>query len=129
VEYNRQALKDALDWIRENPGEFLRLTFLRFVHFWFMPPSRSVAAPFLTTLTILAILGARRAFANQSLPQRIALLTPLIAYPLIYYLVPFMPRYRAPIDWMIFMLAGLEIWHWIRRVMENSFFQYERLQT
>ena len=100
----RQALGDALNWMKENPGEFLKLTFLRFVHFWFIPPSRSPAAGFLAAFSILAILGARRVFANQSLPQRIALLTPLITYPLIYYLVPFMPRYRMPMDWMIFML-------------------------
>jgi hypothetical protein len=119
VEYNRQALEDALNWIEENPGEFVKLTFLRFAHFWFIPPSRPPAAVILTGLTILAILGARRVFPGLSLPQRIALLTPLITYPLIYYLVPFMPRYRAPIDWMIFMLAGAEIWHWISSLMRR----------
>lgn len=111
VEYMRQALDDAVNWIKENPGEFLRLTFLRFVNFWFIPQRLSSAALFLAVFTILAILGAWRIFPSQSLPQRIALLTPLIAYPLIYYLVPFMPRYRSPIDWLVFMLAGVEIWH------------------
>jgi hypothetical protein len=119
VEYMRRALDDALNWIKENPGEFLKLTFLRFVHFWLIPPSRSPAAAFLVAFTILAILGIRRIFQGLSLPQRIAVLTPLITYPLIYYLVPFMPRYRAPIDWMIFMLAGVEIWHWISSLFER----------
>ena len=113
VEYMRQALDDALNWIKENPREFLRLTFLRFLHFWLIPPNLSPAALTLTVFTILAIIGVRRVFPNQSLPQQVALLTPLITYPLIYYLVPFMPRYRAPIDWMFFMLAGVEVWHWI----------------
>jgi len=113
VEYMRQALDDALNWIKENPREFLRLTFLRFLHFWLIPPNLSPAALTLTVFTILAIIGVRRVFPSQSLPQQVALLTPLITYPLIYYLVPFMPRYRAPIDWMIFMLAGVEVWHWI----------------
>jgi hypothetical protein len=109
----RRALNDALNWIEENPEEFLKLTFLRFFHFWVIPPSRSPAAAFLTAFTILAILGVRQVFPGLSLPQRIALLAPLITYPLIYYLVPFMPRYRTPIDWMIFMLVGVEVWHWI----------------
>jgi hypothetical protein len=113
VEYNRQALGDVLDWTKENPREFLELTFLRFVHFWFIFPSRSPAAVFLTAFTVLGILGIRRIFPGLSLPQRIAILVPLITYPLIYYLVLFMPRYRAPIDWMGFMLAGAEVWHWI----------------
>ncbi len=113
VEYMWQAFDDALNWIKENPGEFLMLTFLRFVNFWFIPQSLSLAALILTAFTILAIAGARRILPGQSLPQQIALLTPLIAYPLIYYLVPFMPRYRSPIDWMVFMLAGVEIWHWL----------------
>jgi hypothetical protein len=113
VEYMRQALDDALNWMKDNPLEFLKLTFLRFIHFWFdslyhLP----VAAPILG-FTILVILGFRRVFQRLSLPQQIALLSPLILYPLIYYLIPYSPRYRTPIDWMIFMLAGVEIWHWI----------------
>jgi hypothetical protein len=113
VEYMRQALEEALSWMKEHPMDFLKLTFLRFVHFWFIPPSRSPAATFLAASTILAVLGARRIFPGLSLPQRIAILTPLITYPLIYYLVPYMPRYRTPIDWMIFMLASVEVWHWL----------------
>jgi hypothetical protein len=113
VAYMRRALNDALNWIEENLEEFLKLTFLRFFHFWVIPPSRSPTAAFLTAFTILAILGVRQVFPGLSLPQRIALLAPLITYPLIYYLVPFMPRYRTPIDWMIFMLVGVEVWHWI----------------
>jgi hypothetical protein len=27
-----------------------------------------------------------------------------------------MPRYRSPIDWMVFMLAGVEIWHWSQKM-------------
>ncbi len=119
MEYMRQALDDALNWIKENPGEFLRLTFLRFVNFWFIPQRLSPAALFLTIFTIFAILGLRRIFPSQSLPQHIALLIPLITYPLIYYLVPFMPRYRSPIDWIVFMLAGVEIWHWISILLER----------
>lgn len=114
AEYMRQALDDVLNWIKENPGEFLKLTLLRFVNFWFIPQRLSPAALFLALFTILASLGLWRIFRSQSLPHRIAFLTPLIAYPLIYYLVPFMPRYRSPIDWTIFMLLGVGIWYWLR---------------
>lgn len=110
AEYMRRALEDALNWIKENPGRFLKLTFLRFVYFWIIPPNRSAV---IEAFMILAILGARRMFPGLSLPQRIAILTPLIMYPLIYYLVLYTPRYRTPIDWMIFMFAGVEVWNWI----------------
>ena len=114
VEYMRQALDDVLIWIKENPWKFLKLTFLRFIHFWFDPLYHLPAAAPIVAFTIIAIPGARRLFQSQSLPQRIAILTPLITYPLIYYLVPYAPRYRTPIDWIIFMFAGAEVWHWIR---------------
>ena len=119
VKYMRQALHDALDWMTENPGKFVKLTFLRFIHFWFVPPSLSPAAALIAVSTVLAVFGIRRIFPALPLPQRIAILTPLITYPLIYYLVPFMPRYRTPVDWMIFMLAGAEAWHWISSLFER----------
>jgi hypothetical protein len=113
MEYMHQALVDALIWMKENPVEFLKLTFLRFIHFWFGPLNRSFTSILVTALTILAILGARRILLNLPLPQRILILTPLITYPLIHYLVAFMPSYRTPMDWLIFLLAGVGIWHWI----------------
>ncbi|PWB72746.1 MAG: hypothetical protein C3F07_11130, partial [Anaerolineales bacterium] len=64
-------------------------------------------------LTILAILGIRHVLPILTAPQRVILLTPLLTYPLIYYLVPYMPRYRIPMDWMLFLLAGIEICGWI----------------
>jgi len=113
VEYMRQALRETLTWIWENPLEFLKLTFLRFVYFWFGPLYLRRAAAVIPALTILAVLAIRRIFPLLSLPKRIVILVPLLTYPIIYYLVPYMPRYRTPIDWLIFILAGVEIWHWI----------------
>ncbi len=113
VEYMRQALHETLAWVWENPLEFLKLTFLRFIYFWFGPLYLQRTAAFTTALTILAVLGVRRIFPVLSLPQRTVILVPLLTYPLIYYLVPYMPRYRTPIDWLIFLLAGVEIWYWI----------------
>jgi hypothetical protein len=113
MEYMHQSFVDALIWMKENPVEFLKLTFLRFIHFWFGPLNRSFTSILVAALTILAILGARRILPNLPLPQRILILTPLITYPLIYYLVAFMPSYRTPMDWILFLLAGIEIWGWI----------------
>ena len=113
MEYMREALNESLTWIQDNPLEFFKLTFLRFVHFWFGPLLPSPTSALVVALTILAMLGIRRVFPSLTLPQRIILLTPLLTYPLIYYLVPYAPRYRMPIDWMLFLLAGIEICGWI----------------
>ncbi len=113
MEYMRQALNETLMWIQDNPVEFLDLTFMRFIHFWFGPLNHPRAAAFITALTILAILGIKRIFPLLSLPQRIVILVPLFTFPLIYYLVPYMIRYRTPIDWILLMLAGVEVWYWI----------------
>jgi len=114
VAYMRQALDETLTWIRGNPAEFSKLTALRFIHFWFGPLHRVRTALYITMLTILALLGGRRVSNDLSLPQRMAFLIPLITYPPVYYFVPYMPRYRTPIDWILLLLAGIEIWHWIR---------------
>ena len=113
TEYMREALDETLTWIQDNPLEFFKLTILRFVHFWFGLLIPSPTSVLVVVLTILAILGIRHVFPSLTLPQRIILLMPLLTYPLIYYLVPFMPRYRMPIEWIVLMLAGVEIWSWI----------------
>jgi len=111
--YMDQALSETLAWVWKNPLEFYKLTFLRFIHYWFGPLALSFTSILVAALTILAILGARRILPNLPRPQRILVLTPLITYPLIYYLVPYMARYRMPIDWILFLLASVEIWDWI----------------
>jgi len=113
MEYMRQAKREALAWIWGNPLEFLKLTLMRFIYFWFGPLYQGRIAAVITVLTILAVLGIRRIFLLISVPQLSVILVSLLTYPLIYYLIPYMPRYRTPIDWLIFMLAGVEIWHWI----------------
>ena len=129
VEYMRQALGETLTWIREKPGEFTKLTLLRFIHFWFGPLHRPMTATYITALTIMAILGARRIHSSLSLPQRAVILIPLLTYPLIYYLVPYMIRYRIPIDWILLILAGAEVWHWIEKgSKESEHVKNQRLQ-
>ena len=110
IEYMRQAQDEALAWIQANPGEFLSLSIQRFLNLWFGPLHRPADMLPVSVFTLLAILGAWRVFPKTTAPQRAATLIPLITYPLIYYIVAYMPRYRAPIDWLLFTLAGAAIW-------------------
>jgi hypothetical protein len=115
VEYMRQAGREAVEWIRSHPAESLRLTGSRVVHFWCGPLHRPWTAAAVTALTLLALLGAVRTLPAMMIPERAALLIPLATYPLIYYVVTYMARYRVPLDWILLMFAGAEVWHWIKR--------------
>jgi hypothetical protein len=42
----------------------------------------------------------------MSPPERAAILIPLTCYPLVYYLVGYVPRYTFPLSVLLFMLAG-----------------------
>ena len=109
----RHALDDTLTWIQTNPGTFIQLTLQRIIHFWFGPLHRPWKAAGISALTILALIGAWKVVPKINLPQRAALLIPLATFPIIYYLVPYMARYRVTIDWIIYLLGAAAIWHWI----------------
>ncbi|MGW8265611.1 MAG: hypothetical protein ACWGSQ_04535 [Longimicrobiales bacterium] len=113
AEYMRQKKEEALEWITSNPGRFLKLTASRIAYFWGGPVHRFPASPGALLLTALALLGAWRILPTLSPPQRAALLIPLSTYPLIYYIVAYMPRYGYPIRWILFLLAGGAVWAWI----------------
>jgi hypothetical protein len=113
VEYMRLAGREAVEWIAANPGTFAGLTASRAAHWWLGPLYYPPGAFLVTALTILALLGAWLSFPTLAAPQRAVLLIPLITYPLVYYIVAYMPRYREPIDWIFFLLAGAALWRWI----------------
>ncbi len=113
VAYMRQAGREALDWIKTHPGTFVGLTASRVVHWWLGPLYYPPGAFMVTALTLLALLGAWLTFPSLAVPQRAALLIPLVTYPLIYYVVAYMPRYREPVNWIFLLLAGAAVWHWM----------------
>jgi len=115
VVYMRQAGREALDWIEANPGTFMGLTASRVVHWWLGPLYYPPGALLVTALTVLALLGAWLTFPALAVPQRAALLVPLLTYPLIYCVVAYMPRYRQPTDWIFLLLAAAAVWHWLQR--------------
>jgi hypothetical protein len=106
MEYMRRARHEAVTWIRSHPGEFLRLTCLRVAQFWFGPVDDLPAALGISVLTLLSIAGAWRAFPALSVAQRAAIVIPLAAYPLVYYVVGFEARYRQPVDGLALVLAA-----------------------
>lgn len=120
VPYMRAAGREALEWIAGHPAQFARLTISRAVHWWFGPLHRPGTATAVAALTLLAALGALRTLPGLTVPQRAAVLIPLATFPLIYYVVAYMYRYRIPLDWLILMLAGAEVWHWVTRARVST---------
>jgi hypothetical protein len=122
AEYMRQAKAEAVDWITANPWDFLILTASRATQFWVGPLHQPQLALAVTALTILSLLGAWYSLPGMALPQRAALLLPLICYPLAYYVIIYMPRYRIPLDWILLLLAGAAVWRWMngRGDLEDS---------
>lgn len=115
VVYMRQAGREALDWIRTRPVTFAGLTGSRVAHWWLGPLYYPPGAFLVTALTLAALVGAWLAFPSLAVPQRAALLIPLFSYPLIYYLVAYMPRYREPLNWIFLLLAAAAVWDWLDR--------------
>ncbi len=106
----RQAQSEALAWITTNLHKFLSLTVERFVNLWVGHPYLLRYFGDVMKLTVLAIIGLCLAIPNIKIPERAALLIPLVTYPLIYYIVAYEPRYRIPINWILYLLAGVVVW-------------------
>ena len=104
--YMRAAGREAREWIADHPDEFLRLTALRVVQFWFGPVDDAVAALGIGLVTLLSAVGAWRAFPVLSVDRRAALLVPFLLFPLVYYVVGFEARYRQPLDGLALLLAA-----------------------
>lgn len=122
VAYMRAAGREALAWVRAHPGGFAVLTASRVAHWWLGPFHDPLMALATTMITLLALVGLALTFRSLAGVQRAALLVPPLAYPLIYYVVAYMPRYRQPVDWIFLLLAGAAVWRWVglRRTQEES---------
>jgi len=106
AEYMRQAKAEAVAWIRAHPGEYARLVAMRVVYFWTGPIYLPVEGPIYLALLLLAVPGAVKRTPSLSPPQRAAIFIPLATFPVVYYVVSWMPRYRIPIEWILILLAG-----------------------
>ncbi|MFC1576002.1 hypothetical protein ACFL5A_05110, partial [Gemmatimonadota bacterium] len=113
--YMKEKGREAREWIRSNPVEYLELVAKRGFYFWSGGFYRPWGGMVLSTISLLALLGLIRFYPVLEPPQRAAILIPLATYPLVYYLVSYMPRYGQPLRWVLFLLAGAALWAWVGR--------------
>ena len=101
--YVAECKREAVAFIREDYARFAGLCLKRFVYFWASPPrsGSSAFAPFSNPLymasSVLAIWGLVRALRRRK-PGAWLFFWLILSYPLIYYAVFALPRYRQPIE-------------------------------
>lgn len=115
--YNRQALDQAITWIRAHPAHFSKLCLERIVLFWFFVDRTSWGKTlFLDVTVILGFTGLRFLFRSGNRVTGIVLTLILLIYPLPHYLIHLSLRYKYPLDWMMTLLSALLLVHWGEKV-------------
>jgi hypothetical protein len=122
IDYSQEKLHRALQWIQRNPSRSLLLVGQHAFYFWFPPGpgfyGHRLGIVFYSLarwlLTVFAFAGlwmlGRTHRATAVLFGAI-----LLFFPLIYYVVNWSSRYRAPIEWLLVLLASVPIaWAWGR---------------
>jgi hypothetical protein len=112
-------MTEARHWIAAHPGAFLRLTGQRLFYFWFPSDHEDVLGEvthgptptyyaMIYAFTILSLFGLWRLWKKNRAAAAWCSLW-LATFPLVYYFVLFLRRYRYPILWMTFLAGGYAI--------------------
>lgn len=114
VAYYADRRKEAIDWISTHPVPFLRLTALRVAYFWITPVYGPAKGLFMAALTVGGVVGLWMLFRVRW-PHAVTFLAIWLLFPLPYYFTHASPRYRYPIDWMLWLTGAYWIWHCYRQ--------------
>jgi hypothetical protein len=106
IRYNQYRLATAMDWIRTHPRRFAALAGRRIASFWLPADSLPVAA-----ITCLSLAGFVL-MAIRKIPALAFIAAVMALYPLVYYVVQYIPRYRYPILWLSLLGAGYALSEW-----------------
>jgi hypothetical protein len=115
--FNEERKQEAIRWIKDNPGEFARLTFQRALHFWFPSGRNAAHGAVLALLTLMAWAGLVLLWRAGN-PAFAIVAAVWVMYPLTYYVIQWSSRYRLPIDWSLLLCAGVAastFWQTMRR--------------
>jgi hypothetical protein len=107
--YDRYQSRLAFDWIYHHRGKFAVLTLQRFIYFWAGPIEHPPEFAITTGYTLLGLIGLPLIKKRVGTQQFCLWCVALAMFPLIYYIVQGTNRYRVPIDWMVWLSAGLAI--------------------
>jgi 4-amino-4-deoxy-L-arabinose transferase-like glycosyltransferase len=116
LQFNRECLRIALDWIRNHPGRFLRLSAVRTFYFWMDVPAWNLAFLGRMMVSVAALLGFVRMWAEGRRRQVLLVAGVLCAYWPVYAVVQYSIRYVAPILFALFLPAA----YWAVRRLATS---------
>ena len=105
VSFYRAKLHEAIAWISTHRAAFLRLSLQRFRLFWFPDADRAWESVLVWAITLLSFPGLFLLIRKNRCAACV-IATAWVLFPLIYYVVPFEPRYRYPIYWTSLLPAG-----------------------
>ena len=118
AEFNRQKLRLGVQEIVSAPMHSLGLVSRRFLAFWFPPQSgegdRYTGMLLMNTFTLLSIPGLWMMWKRNRAAANV-LLSWLIFFPPIYYIIVFSGRFRYPIAWATFIPGSYFLIHLLSR--------------
>lgn len=128
--YMADRKRQALAYIEQHPIWFVGVALRRVVYTWtgFWSFNRQYLADqpfdppnifFCTSLTILVLLGLRRAFRERGAATAMPYVIVFFFFPLVYYLTHPEDYYRRPLDPMLVVLAAYAIASWRRPLAEE----------
>lgn len=92
----------ARSFVKNHPGQFVRLTTRRFFLFW--TGASDSSSPFTVWLTILGMIGLAMLWKHRMIFTLFAL--PLVLFPLPYYVTHVSVRYQFVVDPLLTILGG-----------------------
>src|SRR5581483_8357383 len=101
--YNQMRMRDACDWIRTHPKQFLKLSAARVFYYWF--PSRNEGWP-AHLYGIMSVLGIWGAWISRKNRLALSLVLAAVAYSATFTVISTNLRYRFPSLWISALLAG-----------------------
>lgn len=108
VPFYRAKLRQAIGWITAHRLAFLHLTLQRFRLFWFPAAERAWESVFAWVVTLVSFPGLF-VIARKNRCVMCVIGAAWLLFPLVYYVVPFEPRYRYPIFWTSLLPAGYAV--------------------
>ena len=126
VKYNELQLREARGWISSHPTRFIKLSIMRFIAFWMPTESFTVHDVIghrlqrftIYLMTLLSVAGLFILYRRDIKSAAILILC-LTVFPLVYYIVEFVGRYRYPIMWVTFLLGAVPITACTRRLWKS----------
>lgn len=105
VEYNREASQEALNWIREHPAKFAKVTAQRIFYYWFEPlPGQMPKAVWLGLIGLVGLAGLLL-FLREDFWSALPMGLFVLLLPAPNYLVHVGIRHRFPLDWICLLLS------------------------